>query len=150
MSRHVPHCPRPVFEYLETLTSRHAPDECVAAVFDAASEGDDPEVHAFVNRAVRPDSAFVVDPLDFLNAATAQAAGGRRLRAWYHSHPHGPGQPSAADLALAWAGCEIWIGAGAAAFELRAFTVLGEELWRLDARSFATAAAAGEPASSRT
>ena len=86
-----------------------SPAECVSAVFVDAQGTLSSEPIA--NRAREPSRSFRVDPLEFAAVEHRARAAGRRLFAWFHSHPSGPAEPSADDLASAWRDCELWLGA---------------------------------------
>lgn len=85
------------------------PDESVAAVFIDAQGA--LSLEPLVNRARERRDRFRVDPLEFVAVEHRARLAGRRLFAWFHSHPHGPAEPSAEDLATAWRDCESWLGA---------------------------------------
>lgn len=65
----------------------------------------------------RPHTRFEIDPRALIAAYRAMRAGGPRLVGYYHSHPHGPPEPSATDQALAARDGMIWaiVGEGAVA-----------------------------------
>lgn len=92
---------------LRVLARTAAPSEAVAAVF---AGGGAFAVVAFRNLAPQPETAFLVDPVEFAIAEHDQRVAGRSLVAWFHSHPGGSCAPSALDLAQAWPGVELWIG----------------------------------------
>ena len=65
---------------------------------------------------------FLIDPADHITAQKRARAGGRQIIGCYHSHPQGPAQPSAADLAGAGENDFLWLIA--AQSELNAFVYL--------------------------
>lgn len=82
------------------------PNECCGLLF-----GTDDVITAHqpaTNVHPIPHSHFEIDPQALINAHRAMRAGGPRLIGYYHSHPHGPPEPSAADCALAAADEMIW------------------------------------------
>lgn len=104
--------PTPTLALVEELaagTRAVSPAECVSAVFVDAQGTLSSEPIA--NRAREPSRSFRVDPLEFAAVEHRARAAGRRLFAWFHSHPSGPAEPSADDLASAWRDCELWLGA---------------------------------------
>ncbi len=76
-----------------------------------------------------PHSHFEIDPAALIAAHRAARAGGPQVVGYYHSHPHGPPDPSATDQAEAAGDGRIWaiigvgtgagIGAGTGAGEIR-------------------------------
>lgn len=55
-----------------------------------------------------PATHFEIDPQALVGAHRAMREGGPRLVGYYHSHPHGPPEPSATDRELAAADGAIW------------------------------------------
>jgi proteasome lid subunit RPN8/RPN11 len=110
---------------LEQLSRSGRPDEAVAAVF--LDDRGHHHVRRLANRHSVPATGFAVDPLEFADVEAAERRAGRRLCAWFHSHPFGRAAPSAADIAQAWAGIETWIGGFCDddAFELARFARAG-------------------------
>lgn len=78
-------------------------------------------LHPARNLADQADR-FQIDPADHLKAQKAARANGRLIIGCYHSHPQGPAQPSALDLAGADQNDFLWLIAGAGA--LNAFVYL--------------------------
>lgn len=109
-----------------------APAPLIARVASAAAASPDHEIcgllfgddqriaeaRATRNVAHDPATAFEIDPAALLAALRAQRAGGARLIGHYHSHPRGPAEPSARDLAASEPG-PLWLIAGAG--EIRAW-----------------------------
>ena len=69
-------------------------------------------LHPARNLATEPDR-FEIDPQDHFAAHRSARARGHALIGCYHSHPHGPAQPSATDLAGAGEENFLWLIAGA-------------------------------------
>ena len=71
-----------------------------------------------VNIAADPRRQFEIDPAALIAAHKAQRAGGGRLAGYYHSHPGGPPEPSATDVAHASGDERVWaiIGEGRVRF----------------------------------
>jgi len=70
-------------------------------------------LHPARNLATARDR-FEIAPQDHFAAHRAARAGGHALIGCYHSHPHGPAKPSAADLAGAGDENFLWLIAGQA------------------------------------
>ncbi len=66
-----------------------------------------------------PQTHFEIDPQALVDAHRATRAGGPHVVGYYHSHPHGPAEPSATDRAEAAHDGAIWAivtGAGDVTF----------------------------------
>ena len=59
-----------------------------------------------------PETHFEIDPRALIDAHRAARAGGPQVMGYYHSHPHGPAEPSATDRASAARDGRIWAIAG--------------------------------------
>lgn len=59
-----------------------------------------------------PETHFEIDPRALIDAHRAARAGGPQVAGYYHSHPHGPAEPSATDRAMAARDGRIWAIAG--------------------------------------
>lgn len=75
------------------------------------------------NVAADPVRTFEIDPEVLLRCHREARGGGRELLGWYHSHPSGRGEPSAADAARAVEDGKLWLIV--AAGRLRAFRAVG-------------------------
>jgi len=74
-----------------------------------------------------PQTHFEIDPQALVDAHRAARAGGPEIIGYYHSHPSGPAEPSAADRAMAGSDGSVWaiVGQGDVTF------------WRDDEAGFA-------------
>lgn len=74
-----------------------APDECCGALLEGA------EVRAFAlaNSADEPSLGYAINARSYLEAEAEADATGSTLIGFYHSHPHGPCEPSGVDIANA-------------------------------------------------
>lgn len=65
-----------------------------------------------------PETHFEIDPQALVDAHRAARRGGLQVLGYYHSHPHGPPEPSATDRAMATGDGRVWaiIGEGRVAF----------------------------------
>jgi [CysO sulfur-carrier protein]-S-L-cysteine hydrolase len=59
-------------------------------------------LYAIVNQATNPQTQFLMLPSQQIAAFLEIEAAGMDLLAIYHSHPHGPATPSAADMVQAY------------------------------------------------
>ena len=75
-------------------------------------------LQAAANVHPAPETHFEIDPAILIAAHRAMRGGGPAVVGCYHSHPHGPAAPSAADVALAARDGGIWaiVGAGQVRF----------------------------------
>ncbi|HEU4821515.1 MAG TPA: M67 family metallopeptidase [Qipengyuania sp.] len=73
-----------------------------------------------------PETHFEIDPQALIDAHRAMRNGGPHVVGYYHSHPTGPPEPSATDIAMAAEDGMIWVIV--AAGEVR--------LWRAGASGF--------------
>ena len=55
-----------------------------------------------------PETHFEIDPQALIDAHRAARGGGAEVLGYYHSHPHGPAEPSATDRALAARDGRVW------------------------------------------
>jgi proteasome lid subunit RPN8/RPN11 len=55
-----------------------------------------------------PLTHFEIDPQALIDAHRAARAGGPQVLGYYHSHPSGPAEPSAADRAQAAGDGKVW------------------------------------------
>jgi proteasome lid subunit RPN8/RPN11 len=77
---------------------RDVPRECCGLLLGSTSLIDD----AVEARNIREsETRYEVDPADHFRAIRLARQSGRAVRGAYHSHPRGPAQPSATDLAEA-------------------------------------------------
>lgn len=65
-----------------------------------------------------PETHFEIDPQALVDAHRAARQGGPQVLGYYHSHPHGPPEPSATDRAMASGDGRVWaiVGEGRIAF----------------------------------
>ena len=103
--------------------SRHAqetfPEECCGLVFAVGNADFVVRVQNIQNRlhALDPETyprtaaiAYAMDPLELDQVIRQSEQSGRRLKAFYHSHPDHPAKWSPTDLAEAhWTGCSYVI-----------------------------------------
>ena len=77
-----------------------------------------------------PETHFAIDPQALIDAHRAARAGGPQVLGYFHSHPHGPAEPSATDRACAAGDGRVWaiIASGIAGDDVR--------FWRDDDRGF--------------
>jgi desampylase len=73
-----------------------------------------------------PDRHFDIDPQALIDAHRAAREGGPRVVGYYHSHPHGPAEPSPTDRAQASGDGRVWAIAG----------LDGVRFWRDDEMGF--------------
>jgi proteasome lid subunit RPN8/RPN11 len=66
------------------------------------------EARAARNVHPSPATQFEIDPQALIDAHRAARAGGAAVIGYYHSHPHGPGEPSATDRASASGDGKVW------------------------------------------
>lgn len=87
-----------VIEAIVARARSAAPAECCGILLGRASE----IVEAFAARNLSDDpNRFLVDPRDHFAARRAARERGLEVVGFYHSHPHSPPDPSAADVAEA-------------------------------------------------
>ncbi len=104
-------------EVQQAALSRHAlddyPQECCGLLIGASAPNGDLQVHEIVpspNLDVAGGArAFEVDPAVILDWQKRTRGTGQRILGHYHSHPDGPAQPSATDLARAWEPGQVWL-----------------------------------------
>lgn len=102
-------------EVIERLTgeAKHAlPDEACGLLLGREERID----HVVPARNVHatPYTHFEIDPQALVDAFRGERDGGPRVVGYYHSHPHGPAEPSAIDREQASGDGRIWaiVGAG--------------------------------------
>jgi proteasome lid subunit RPN8/RPN11 len=61
------------------------------------------------NVADNPFHCFEIDPSALIAALRSERSGGPKLLGYYHSHPRGLAEPSAADLACSSGDGKIWL-----------------------------------------
>jgi len=66
------------------------------------------EARAAANIHPNPHTHFEIDPQALIDAHRAARAGGAAVIGYYHSHPHGPAEPSATDRASASGDGRVW------------------------------------------
>lgn len=97
---------RDVIELLHAEARRAHPQECCGILLGTAghitSAKPAPNVHP------TPQTHFEIDPQTLLDAHRAARADGPQVLGYYHSHPHGPDEPSATDRAEAAHDGAIW------------------------------------------
>ncbi len=89
------------------IQTRHAhPNECCGILYGSR----DHITHAEPTRNVHPtpDTHFEIDPAALIAAHRIAREGGSAVAGYYHSHPLGPAEPSAADAAMAAGDGAIW------------------------------------------
>ena len=64
---------------------------------------------AATNVAAHPERAFEIDPTVLLACHRDARAAGATIAGWYHSHPHGPAEPSRTDAARAVEDGKVWL-----------------------------------------
>jgi desampylase len=98
-----------------------SPRECCGLLLGRGDEV--AEARRARNVASSPETRFVIDPKDHIDARRDGRARGLEILGFYHSHPHGAAVPSATDLAEAtYPGCVYAIiGLGADVPEVRVF-----------------------------
>ena len=101
---------RSVFAAIEADARRRAPLECCGILLgrDGAVELAVPAANVAADGSTR----FEIDPQALIDAHRAARAGGREVIGYYHSHPAGPAEPSAADRAEASGDGRVWAIAG--------------------------------------
>jgi proteasome lid subunit RPN8/RPN11 len=66
------------------------------------------DARATLNVHHTPQTHFEIDPKALIDAHRAARAGGLVVIGYYHSHPHGPAEPSATDRASATGDGKVW------------------------------------------
>lgn len=81
---------------------------CVGGAEEITQVVETPNVHA------APQTHFEIDPQALINAYRDERSGGARVLGYFHSHPHGPANPSRTDSEMAAGDAKIWaiIGEG--------------------------------------
>ena len=93
------HIPRPVTNLILSHVQRHEEREVCGLI--ASKAGSPYRCYEIANVAPDPAARFQMDPAAQIDAMRAMREAGEELFAIYHSHPHGPAQPSSIDLAEA-------------------------------------------------
>ena len=114
---------RDVRDRLIAHAREESPRECCGLLLGRGDEV--AEARRARNVASSPETRFVIDPKDHIDARRDGRARGLEILGFYHSHPHGAAVPSATDLAeAAYPGCVYAIiGLGADVPEVRVFEV---------------------------
>ena len=107
---------RPVIDRLLDAAAGAAPGECCGILLGAAGSID--EARPAANVATDPRRRFEIDPQALVDAHRAARNGGPQVLGYFHSHPAGPAEPSAADRAQAAHDGSVWaiVGAGGVTF----------------------------------
>lgn len=84
------------------------PDREVCGLLTGASDRVDAAWRT-ENVAADPSRRFEMDPKSLIAALRAERNGGPAVAGYYHSHPDGVAEPSAADLAQAAPDGRLWI-----------------------------------------
>lgn len=66
------------------------------------------EARAARNVHPSPHTHFEIDPQALIDAHRAARTGGPQVIGYYHSHPHGPAEPSVTDRASASGDGKVW------------------------------------------
>lgn len=101
---------RSVVDCIPAEAARAYPHECCGIML-----GDGQTIRALEparNVHPAPETHFEIDPRVLIDAHRAAREGGPQVMGYYHSHPHGPPEPSAADRAMAGRDGCIWAIAG--------------------------------------
>lgn len=88
--------PRALAEELLRLAQASADEEICGLI--AGVDGEARRLFPIANLAADRARFFELDPKAQIDAMRAMREADQRLVAIYHSHPHGPGTPSAADI----------------------------------------------------
>ena len=106
---------RGVIEALLAEAALHHPEECCGLLL---GERGIEAILPVANVAADARRRFEIDPAALIAAHKAARAGGPRVAGYYHSHPAGPAEPSAADRAEAVGDGRVWaiFGGGEARF----------------------------------
>lgn len=99
-----------VLERILAEAAAAAPRECCGILL-----GDGTEVRALEparNVHPAPKTHFEIDPRALIDAHRAARRGGPQVVGYYHSHPHGPAEPSPTDQAMAARDGRVWAIAG--------------------------------------
>jgi desampylase len=90
------------------LAEARAAHPCEACGLLFGSDGAITAHRPAANVHPEPETRFEIDPPALIDAHRAMREGGPRLIGYYHSHPHGPPEPSATDRALAGTDGMVW------------------------------------------
>ena len=104
--------PAPILAAMRAHAAAAHPLECCGLLLGEGDHITAAEPAANVHPS--PHTHFEIDPAALIAAHRAARAGGPQVVGNYHSHPHGPPDPSATDRAHAAGDGRIWaiIGAG--------------------------------------
>jgi proteasome lid subunit RPN8/RPN11 len=80
--------------------AQHSPETEVCGLIASTADGQF-QAYPVANVATEADHLFQMDPTAQIDAMRRMREAGEELFAIYHSHPHGPAEPSARDLAEA-------------------------------------------------
>jgi len=113
---------------------RHAdrarPKECCGVLVGRRCRGSTRVWRALTveNVAAHPEVRFEISPEALLRAQEEALSESLDVVGYYHSHPHGPAEPSTSDRADAWPGVSYVIVsvAGASGAEVRSWRLSGE------------------------
>lgn len=94
-------------EQIAAHARRDAPNEACGLLLGAAGRIETALPAA--NVAANPADEFEIDPELLLRCHRAARSGGPELLGWYHSHPNGRAQPSAADAVRAIEDGKVWL-----------------------------------------
>ena len=86
------------------------PDECCGLLLGTGTRID--AMRPARNVHSTPATHFEIDPQALVDAHRAARTGGPQLLGYYHSHPHGPAEPSPTDRALASGDGRLWVIVG--------------------------------------
>ena len=98
--------PAPILAQLRAYAAAAHPLECCGLLLGAGDQITAALPAANVHPS--PQTHFEIDPAALIAAHRAARAGGPQVIGYYHSHPHGPPDPSATDQAHAAADGRIW------------------------------------------
>jgi proteasome lid subunit RPN8/RPN11 len=99
---------------ISDAATRAHPDECCGLIEGARIEGAwrATAVHETRNLADNPARSFLIDPEAQFRLLRALRGTDRAIIGCFHSHPNGPAEPSARDLAEAVEDGFVWLIAG--------------------------------------
>ena len=89
----------------EEATKAH-PRECCGLLLGQGARIE--RVVPAANVHPEPERHFEIDPAALIAAHRAARSGGAQVLGYYHSHPNGRAEPSAADIAMAEQAGRIW------------------------------------------
>ena len=97
---------RAAFDSLLTEAARAAPNECCGILLGV--DGLIEEARPARNVATETRRRFEIDPQALIDAHRAARTGGSHVLGYFHSHPTGPAQPSAADREQSAGDGSVW------------------------------------------